>query len=307
MNRLSSDEIALFARVVAKGSFAAAAIEGRQTASAVSKAVTRLETKLGVRLFERTTRRLSLTPEGETLLAHGETILAALEAAEADVVAGRGTPRGRLRVSVGSGLAKYRLAPALHRFVQRYPEVALEVLATDRRVDLLAEGIDVALRTGPLADSTLIARRLGVAGRMICASPSYIARRGAPRSPDDLAHHDCLVIAGAEALSEWPFRIGDRTRVVRVDGKVVSDSAEVLRDLAISGLGLVRLIDFLLEDAVADGRLVHVLPDVHMPETVPIWAVLPPGRQQLPRVRVFIDFLAEIIGAGRAPPGLDTA
>ena len=293
MNRLSSDEIALFSLVVEHGSFAAAATATGQTPSAVSKAITRLEDKLGVRLLERTTRRLSLTAEGETLLAHGEAILSAIEAAEAEVVAGRGKPRGRLRVSVGSAFAKYRLAPQLGLFSERYPDVALEVLSTDRRVDLLAEGIDVAIRAGPLVDSSLIVRRLGEGPRVICASPAYLERRGVPRSADDLARHNCLSISFSSQFAEWPIRVGGTVRRVPVGGTVASDSAEVLRDLALSGLGIVRLLDFVVEDALADGRLVPLLEDVHVSEIVPLAVLMPPGRQRLPRVRAFIDFVAE--------------
>lgn len=296
MYRLSSDDIALFTLVVERGSFASAAAETGQTASAVSRAISRLEDKLGVRLLERTTRRLALTAEGESLIAHGEGILAAIEAAEVDVTAASGRPRGRVRVSLGSALARHPFAAALGDFTARYPDIRLELMITDRRADLIGEQIDVAIRTGPLADSSLIARRIGESRRVICASPDYLARNGVPETPEDLRHHNCMTIVGHSYLSEWPMR--DAAGVVRdvtVRGAMVTDSALMLRDMAVAGVGIVRLAEFVISDAIADGRLVPLLVDHHVDEPFPIWAVTPPGRRSTPRVRAFIDFAAELV------------
>ncbi len=290
--RAPSDEIALFVRVVEEGSFAAAAEGTALSPSGVSKAVSRLEERLGVRLLERSTRRLVLTQEGETLLARGREILAAIEAAEAEVTAGRGRPRGLLKVNTGTAFARHRLAPLLPAFHERYPEVRLALSVADRRIDVVGEQVDVAIRTGPLGDSTLIARNLGEARRVIFASPDYLARRGTPRRPGDLAGHTLLGIAGFSRLSEWPFRIDGRAVAVPVETHVLCDSAVVILDMALAGLGIGRLASFLVDDAVADGRLVPLLEDVHASERVPITALMPPGRQHVPRVRAFVDFLA---------------
>jgi len=296
MYRLSSDDIALFTLVVERGSFAAAAMETGQTASAVSRAISRLEDKLGVRLLERTTRRLALTAEGEQLLAHGEGILAAIEAAESDVTATSGRPRGRVRVSMGSALARHPFAAALGDFAGRYPDIRLELIITDRRVDLIGEQIDVAIRTGPLADSSLIARRIGESRRVVCASPDYLARRGVPETPEDLCRHTCMTIAGHAYLSEWPMRDAAGTvRSVTVRSAMSTDSALMLRDMAVAGVGIVRLAKFVISDALADGRLVPLLIDHHVDEPFPIWALTPPGRRSTPRVRAFIDFAAELV------------
>ncbi|MEZ5841227.1 MAG: LysR family transcriptional regulator [Hyphomicrobiales bacterium] len=292
MNNVPAAEIAVFVRVAERGGFAAAAAETGLTPSGVSTAVTRLEDRLGVRLLQRTTRRLLLTPEGETMLARGRDILAAIEAAEAEVTAARGKPKGLVRVNTGTAYAKHRLAPALPAFHAAYPEITLELSIADRRIDVIGEQADVAIRTGPLADSTLVARKLGEASRIIVASPGYLARRGTPQEPADLAGHTCMVINGFARLSEWPLRVDGRLVPLRVDAAVACDSADVLLDMALAGFGIARLASFILDDAIADGRLVPLLVAHHVSERVPVHALMPPGRQHLPRVRAFLDFLA---------------
>ncbi|MDP3415939.1 LysR family transcriptional regulator [Falsiroseomonas sp.] len=299
-----SDEAAIFVRVVERGGFAAAAEGTGLTPSGVSRSVTRLEDRLGVRLLQRTTRRLALTPEGETMLARGRAILAAIEAAEAEVTAARGRPRGLLRVNTGTAFARHRLVPRLAEFRVRYPEVTLELSVNDRRVDLMAEQIDIAIRTGRVDDSSLIARTLETDHRVICASPAYLARRGTPVTPEDLARHDCLVLHGFSRLAEWPFLQGGRVAQRSITPAMTCDSVEVLRDMTLAGLGIVRLAGFLLRDALEEGRLVPLLAAHHVPEPVPITALMPPGRQHLPRVRALLDLLTE----GRpTPPGAANA
>lgn len=297
MNEMpSSDEIAAFLRVVERGGFAAAAEGTGLTPSAFSKTVTRLEDRLGVRLLQRTTRRLVMTPEGETLAARGRDILASLEAAAAEVTAARGRPKGLLRVNTGTAFARHRLVPILPAFRERYPEIELELSIADRRIDVIGEQIDVAVRTGPLDDGPLVARKLCDARRMIVASPDYLARRGTPATPSDLARHDCLVMSGFTRLAEWPFVVDGKPQAVTVRPAATADSATVLLDMALAGLGIVRLASFMLEDALAAGRLVPVLDAVHASERVPVTALMPPGRQTWPRVRVFLDHLAAEVG-----------
>ncbi|KJS17655.1 MAG: hypothetical protein VR78_05895 [Hoeflea sp. BRH_c9] len=292
MNRAAaSDEIAIFIRVVERGGFAAAAEETGLTPSGVSKAVTRLEDRLGVKLLQRTTRRLMMTPEGETLLSRGRNILAEIEATEAEVMAARGKPRGIIRVNMGTAYAKHRLAPVLPEFRALYPEIDLQISVADRRVDVIGEQLDVAIRTGPLTGSSLVARRLGLAKRVIAASPAYLARHGEPKQASDLADHACLLITGFARLSEWPLRVDGRVKPVQVKPAVTCDNADILAEMALAGLGIVRLASFVIEDAIADGRLKPLLVDCHVSEPVPITALMPPGRQHLPRVRAFIDFL----------------
>lgn len=290
-----SDEMAAFLRIIERGGFAAAARDGDVTPSGLSKLVSRLEARLGVRLLARTTRRLALTAEGEIYLARAREIMARIEAAEAEVTAGLARPRGHIRVNTGSAFAKHRLVPVLPSFLARYPEISLDLAINDRRVDLVAEQADVALRVGPLDDSAMVARRLAEVRRVICASPAYLARRGTPTMPADLAAHDCIVLRGLSRFTAWPF--SDAT--LPVQGRLTCDGADALLDMALAGLGLIRVTDFLVERALAEGRLVALLEDWHVSERLPVWAVMPPGRQRMPRLRALVDFVAEACFAGR--------
>lgn len=295
MNQLaaSSDDIALFLRVVELGSFAAVAEQTSLTPSGVSKTISRLEDRLGVRLLQRTTRKLTLTPEGETLMARGRPILLAMEAMEAEVTAARGKPRGLIRVNTGNAFAKHRLVPALPTFRERYPEVQIQLSIEDRRVDVIGQQLDVVIRTGPLSDSALVARKIGEARRLICASADYVRRFGAPRTPEDLADHRCLILSGHERLTEWPFQTDGRVSSVRVTGDLACDNANVLYDMVRAGLGITRLSSFLMAEELASGEVVSLMEDRHVSEPVSVTALTPPGRQTLPRVRALIDFLIE--------------
>lgn len=286
------EEMAAFVRIVEKGGFAGAARDLGLTPSALSKLLARLEARLGVRLLTRTTRRVALTPEGEIYLARARDVLALIEAAESDVTAGRARPRGHLRVNTGSAFARHRLVPILPAFFARYPDITLDLAITDRRVDLVAEQADVLLRTGALDDSSFVARKIADGQRVICAAPDYLARRGRPERPEDLLRHDCLVLHGLGRLSAWPFRAGKGLRTLTVRGTVTTDSAETLRDLALAGLGIIRVTEFLVARDIAAGRLVTLLEAEHMSEEVPVWAVMAPGRHRMPRVQAFVDFVA---------------
>ncbi|MBR0672540.1 LysR family transcriptional regulator [Neoroseomonas soli] len=287
-----SDEMAAFLRIVERGGFSAAARGSPLTPSALSKLVQRLEARLGVRLLTRTTRRVALTPEGETYAARARDILALIEAAETEVTAGRGRPRGHLRVNTSTAYARHRLIPLLPAFFAEYPDITLDLTIIDRPVDLVAEGVDVVLRTGVLEDSSLLARRIANGRRVICAAPDYLARRGTPLRPADLLTHDCIVLHGLARMTVWPFRDGDRIAALNVRGPVTSDSAEALRDMALAGLGIIRVSEFMVRDAIDDGRLVALLGAEHASEDVPVWAITAPGRHRMPRIRAFVDFVA---------------
>jgi DNA-binding transcriptional LysR family regulator len=291
---LDSHQLGLFVRVVERGGFAAAAEGTGLTPSAISKAVTRLEDRLGVRLLQRSTRRLSLTTEGETLLARGRDILAALAAAAEEATAGRARPRGLVRVSVGTAYAKHGLAPRLARFREAYPDIRLDLVVTDRRVDVIGEGFDVAIRAGPIRDEGLSARRLTTTRRALCASPVYLARRGTPTRLEELALHEGVLLAQpGGAVLAWPF-LNEGRRVEATPGSaLICDSADLVRDLALTGLGIVRLATFLVQGALDDGRLVEILAGSHLGEEIDITALSPPGRAKLPRVRAFLDFLTQ--------------
>ncbi len=288
------DEMAAFVRVLDRGGFAPAARDLGLTPSALSKLVARLEARLGVRLLTRTTRRLSPTPEGEAYATRARDIPALIEAAESEVTAGSARPRGHLRVNTGTAFAKHRLVPVLPGFFARYPDITLDLGVTDRHVDLIAEQVDVVLRVGTMEDSSLVARKLAEGRRVVCAAPAYLARRGTPRRPEELLAHDCLVVHGLARLTAWPFRAGEAgVRTLSVRGRATTDSAEALRDMALAGIGVIRVAEFLVARDLAAGRLVPLLEEAHVSEEVPLWAVTAPGRQRVPRVRAFVDFVAE--------------
>lgn len=284
-------EITAFVRVHEAGSFAAAAKDGAHTASGISRMVSRLEDALGVRLMHRTTRRLALTPEGDLFLGHARNVLATLEEAQADLSASSGKLAGTVRINCGSAFAHHRLAPSLPTFLAAYPKVRVEIAVSDRRIDLLDEQADIAVRIGKLEDSDLTGVSLGTVRRVIAASPDYLARRGVPTMPRDLLDHDCLLLSGFPRQACWPMIEDGRNVPVNVRGPVVADTAETLLRLAEAGAGIARLGDFLGTGALAAGSLVPILEDVHDDDPSPITALLPPGRISLPRVRAFVSFM----------------
>jgi DNA-binding transcriptional LysR family regulator len=286
-------DMAAFVRAVDKGGFSPAARELGLTPSAISKLVTRMESRLGVRLLNRTTRRLALTPEGEAFYHRAQRILADIEEAENEVARFRGRPRGRLRVNVGTAFGTHQFVPALPEFLARYPEMEVEITMTDRVVDLVEEGADIGLRTGHLSDSSLHSRKICDMERVICASPAYLERHGEPKSPADLPGHNCLVIAGAPSFRRWPFTLPEGVRAVEVTGSVTASSADTLLQLALLGVGIIRLTDVTVGEAIAQGRLKPVLAGVHHVEPLPLQAVFPHGRQRSPRVAAMVDFLLE--------------
>lgn len=286
-------DMAAFVRAVEKGGFSPAARELGLTPSAISKLVSRMENRLGVRLLNRTTRRLALTPEGEAFFHRAQRILADIEEAENEVARFRARPRGRLRVNVGTAFGSHQLVPALPEFLARYPEIEVELTISDRVVDLVEEGADVGLRTGHLADSSLVSRKICDMERVICAAPAYLERHGVPLRPEDLLAHNCLVFAGNPQFQRWPFDFGDGVRDVEVAGNVSANNAETLVQLAVMGLGIIRLADVIAGGAIAKGLLRPVLADVHHVEPLPLHAVFPHGRHRSPRVAALVDFLVE--------------
>lgn len=297
-------EMGAFVRAVELGGFSMAAREMGLTPSAISKLVTRLEDRLGVRLLNRTTRRLALTPEGEAYFHRSQRILADIAEAENEVAAFRAKPRGLLRINVGTAFGMHQLAPALPGFLARYPEMQVELTITDRVVDLIEEGADLGIRLGTLGDSTLVARRICDVERVVCAAPSYLGRHGTPREPEDLLRHNCLSMTYAPSLRRWPFETAEGVRNIEVSGNATASSADALLQLALLGLGVIRLSDVIVGAAVAEGRLVPLLQDRHHSEPLPLHAVWPQGRHRSPRVAAMVDFLVERFAAApwRAAP-----
>jgi DNA-binding transcriptional LysR family regulator len=286
-------DVRTFVRVVERGGFAAASKDLGITPSGVSKLITRLEDRLGVRLLHRTTRRLALTPEGETFHLRARDILAAIEDAEAEVSRSGQRPRGRLRVNCVPAFALHQLVPALPDFVARYPDIELELATTDRVVDLLEENADVGIRTGPIEDPSLVAKKISEIRRDLFASPEYLARRGTPREPGQLRDHDCIVLKLFPTSHRWSFRDNGAVKFIDVSSRILVDSGEAALRLAVAGGGITRLADLLAAEAVCEGRLKPVLTGSHVIEPVPLSAVYPQGRHRMPKVRAFLDFLVE--------------
>ena len=282
-----------FVRAVERDGFSPAARDLGVTPSAVSKLVTRLERRLGVVLLHRTTRRLALTPEGEVFFERAHRIVDAIADAEAEVMRFGERPRGKLRMNVGTAFGTYVLVPALPEFQARYPEIELEISLTDRVVDLMDAGADLAIRVGPLTDAISSRASCADLTRVICAAPAYLARHGTPRTPEDLARHDCLTIAGIAGQREWPFAAPDGVRDVAVHGTITVNNAETLYELALLGLGIIRLSDIIVGPAIRDGRLVPLLTDSHRPEALPLYAVYASTRHRPLKIGVMIDFLVE--------------
>lgn len=285
-------DLRVFVRVMDRGSFSSAATDLGLTPSAVSKVMSRLEDRLGVRLLQRSTRRLALTPEGETFLMRARRIIGDIEEAEAEIMQARGSPRGRLRINAGTAFGLHQLAPALADFLARYREIDIELSITDRLVDLIEEQADIAVRSGHIPEGPFVQRKIADLRRVICAAPSYLKRHGTPRVATDLKDHDCIVVAGP-GLDRWAFKSRGRIDVIDVHPRVSTDDAEAALRLAIEGAGIIRMSDVIVGDPLHKGELVALLTDIHHVEPFPLAAIYPAGRQRLPRVAVFIEFLME--------------
>ena len=302
------DDVALFVEVARAGSFTVAAANLDLPVSSVSRRVARLEKTIGLRLLHRTTRRVAPTETGQAYFNRCSGLVDEVRSAHRDLQALATTPRGRLRVSVTSDFATQFLAPHLVAFHARYPDVAVDLDLTSRRVDLLTEAMDVAVRFGPLDDSTLVARRLATLRVGLFASPAYLARRGRPRSPADLVRHDCLAMHGRAGAATWTLLRGLRRETVSVTGPFSANGMSLLRRLAIDGAGIVAVDAALVQDDLRSGALEPTLPAWSF-APVPVHALVP-SRLAPAKTRVFVDFLAErlvaldvVKGRGRGRPG----
>jgi DNA-binding transcriptional LysR family regulator len=289
------DGIAAFARVVDSGSFSAAARRLNVSKSAISAHVQRLEERLGVRLLNRTTRRVSVTEAGAAYYRHCGRILAEAEAAEQAASALQREPRGTLRVSAPDSFGWMHVAPAVPAFLKRYPDLAIDIKLSAAYVNLVDEGLDLAIRIGVLEDSALVARKLASSRLVLCAAPAYLEERGMPRAPDDLAGHNCLC---ADLLSwgdEWRL-VGKRGEVrVPVNGSFRSNNAEMLRAAALDGVGIAALPTWAVAEQLRSGMLQRVLTAWEAPAST-IYAVYPGNRLMSMKVRAFVDHLARCFG-----------
>jgi len=292
----------VFARVFELGGFSATARALRMTPSAISKLVGRLETRLGARLVNRSTRTLQFTPEGRLFYDRSIRLLADMDEVERSVGEAK-VPSGKIRVSVNVPVGRQLLLPIVPAFLEAYPKLSLEISLTDQVIDLLEQRTDVALRSGPLKSSQLIVRKLGAARMVIVGSPDYFARYGVPKTPGDLAQHNRLGFSYARTSKGWPLIDNGVERTIPPSGNVQVSDGDALRTLAISGVGLVRLASFMVRDDIAANRLVSVLEEYNPGDIDELHAVYLGQGGLLPiRIRVFLEFLAQQIKINEAQP-----
>lgn len=294
MKRAHLDEIFAFMAVVDAGSFVSGGRAIGLTRSAAGKALARLESRLGVRLLNRTTRHLSLTDDGRVFHEHCQQVLAALDEAEASVGDRTGTPRGVLRITVPDAFGRLHVLPVLNKYLQTWPDVQVEVSFTDRVADIIEEGYDLAVRINVTSTDTRLVSRLVAQHRVfVCAAPSYLAARGEPQTLEELATHDCLLFSSRARRQRWRLRPkGGSYVTVEGRSRLRLDSGEAIRDAAVAGLGIAFLPTFLVDEDLARGRLKALLPSCET-EVVRIMAFYPSKRHLPAKVRRFIDLLVE--------------
>jgi DNA-binding transcriptional LysR family regulator len=288
--------MSVFAAVVENNSLAGAAQVKNLSPSVVSKQLAALEDRLGVRLLNRTTRRISLTEVGSAYYERCKRILADVDEAEIAVSQSHAAPRGRLRLTAPTTFAHRHVAPHLPEFITRFPEVEVQLLVNDRIVDLVDEGIDLAIRIAGLKDSSLIARKLANNYRSIVAAPEYLAKYGRPNAPADLNQHALLTYPPGNPINDWHFVVDGTETVIRAQGTIMTSNGDSILKAVQAGGGLAMLPSFMTGEHIKNGRLIEVLGE-YVREDVPIFAVYPSSRHLSPKVRAFVDFLVDTYGA----------
>ena len=283
-------EMMVFVRVVETGSFSEAARAMLMTPSTVSKLIARLEARLGVRLIERSTRRLALTGEGQFYYERSQALLGQLDETEQQIAQGGAEAEGVVRVTSSVTFGTAALEPILPAFLEAYPNIIVDLSLSDEVVDLYLDRTDVAIRVGKLQDSNLMARKIGETRRRIAASPAYLARHGVPQTPEDLARHNCLGFNFRRAMPVWPMREGGRIVERMLSGSLLVNNGDTLRRMAIAGVGVIRLADYHLRGPIARGELVEILADSDIGEVDDIHALFRGAQFLQARVRAFLDF-----------------
>ena len=294
-------DLSFFTLLMKQGSLAAAAQEMGVTPPSVSKRLAALEARLGVRLLHRTTRRISLTPEGETYLGEGARVLADLDALERTVSGAKALPRGLLKVSATLGFGRRHVAPALSKFALAYPEVEVQLHLSDRPVNLVEQGFDVAIRIGELPDARLTARKLALNRRVLCAAPAYLRRAGEPANPRELPQHRCIFIRESdETFGTWHLRSGSRQETVKVRGPLSTNDGECALSWALDGHGILMRSQWDAAPYLRSGRLRTVLAD-WKPPPADIYLVFPTKANLSAKTRALVDFMHDRFKAYREP------
>ena len=286
-------EMAVFVRVVEHESFSSAARALKLTPSAVSKLIGRLEDRLGARLLNRTTRRLSMTEEGHAFYQRCVPILSAIDEAEMAVTELHAEPRGLLKVNASTAFGQFHIQPLIPKFLERHPDLRIQLTLSDSLVNLVEEEVDVAIRIADMPDSTLIAKKLSAVHRTVAAAPSYIEKFGIPKSPEDLKNHNCLTLSFETSLNQWEFKGSDGPQRIRVRGSFETNNAAALYEAGLAGLGLFRAANFVVGSDFKEGRLIPVLEDYEMINQVNIYAVYPHSKHLSPKVRAFVDLMID--------------
>lgn len=284
-------ELDFFLRVTEESSFSAAARTLDVDPSTISKMIQRLETRLEVRLFHRTSRVLKLTQEGERFLAGAQRVIAALEDAEQALESEDSEAIGVLRVNCTPAFARYHLAPLMPEFIERYPHLRMEFMLSGTALDIFEHQIDVSIQGGQIPDSTLVAKRVVASRWMMCASPAYLRKAGVPRDLEELKQHRCLNFLPGSYRSRWPVKGSPQTELLDLPAGLAANSGDMLCALACLGMGIARLADFHIGAQLASGELVPVLPEYQLDALEPLFAVYASKRHLSPRVRAFLDLL----------------
>lgn len=285
-------EMSIFVDVARSESFSSAARHLRLSPSSVSKIITRLEKRLGTRLFNRTTRTLHLTEAGDIFFNQCLEIIDKVELAENLIANETQVPKGVITINCSAGFAKYQLLKKIPAFLKLHPELELNIQINGEQVDLIKSDVDLAIRLGQLRDSNLIARKLGESQRVVCASPTYIKKYGAPDVPNDLKKHNCLSVSTNVSFNHWGFVVGRKKKIISIKGNLVTDNVDLLKDLALQGVGVIRLSRFMIGEEIKKGKLVPLL-ETYNSEIQQVHIVYP-HRQQLPiKTKVFIEYLLD--------------
>lgn len=290
---MNLEHLKLFVRLAVTQNISQAGQELGLSPAVASAHLAKLEDSLGVRLLHRTTRKVSLTEEGQAFLPHAEDVLASAEQARAAVGAGESSPRGVLRVTAPGSFGRQHVLPALAGFLDAFPHLQLDLRLSDTMVDLVEGGFDVAIRNAALKDSSLIARKLAADRRIVCAAPAYLAAHGTPQTPADLSTHQCINLLG---LDHWSFTGPSGVISVKTQGRLRVDDGTAMRDACVAGLGLSINSTWSAYQQLARGELVQVLADYPLASDTALWAVYPSARLLAPKVRAFIDFFANHFG-----------
>ncbi|MCZ2723721.1 LysR family transcriptional regulator [Marinomonas sp. 15G1-11] len=284
--------IPVFVAVVENGSFSKAAEALGTSKSAVSKRISLLENTLGVKLLHRTTRRLSLTEAGEHYFQHAHKAIAAATEGIDAVTQLQGKPKGILKVSTPMSFGRLHLAPLVTDFLNHYPEIKLNIIMDDKKIDLVENGFDVAIRAGDMQDSTLVARRLASCRSVVCASPAYLKRHGTPSSPDELTQHNCIRFAYDHYGNEWVFKKQNQCKKIKVNGNYQVNNSEALQTAALAGLGIAKIPTFVIGQDLSKKQLIPLFEEYTLPMQT-FYAVFPERRHLPAKVRVFLDFIIE--------------